>query len=301
LKKRVFTILIFLLAITLIFTNRFIRNTEEEKDDAIKIVTSFYPIYITTLNVTDSAKNVEVINLTNKQDGCLHDYYLLPEDMIALEEADVFIVNGEGMEEFLDKVIKNYPNLKIINASDGVDIIKCEHESHDGHNEEYEEINSHTWLSVENNIKQTQNILNGLISLDKNNSKIYSDNAGNYVLKLKELKEQFNDLNGKKVITTNETFAYFLDELNIDVGLVLEDVIGTNPNTYDIANAIEKIKELNASAIIVDLNQENNYYKTIEEETNIKTITLNPVTSGENSKEEYINVMKENIKLMESL
>lgn len=299
-KKKILIIILFLFAIALIVTNNFLRNNTEEKDDTIKVVTSFYPIYITTLNVAENVENVEVVNLTNEQVGCLHDYYLLPEDMIALEEADVFIVNGEGMEEFLDKVIQNYPDLKIIYASEGIDTIKCEHESHsNSHNEE--EINSHTWLSVENNIIQTQNILNGLISLDKNNEKLYSENAQNYILKLKELKDSIGDFSGKTVATTNETFAYFLRELNVNVALVLEDEIGTDANTYDIAKVIDSIKNLNVCAILVDENQEDNYYKTISEETDVKTVILNPITSGENNKDEYLNGMKENIKLMENL
>ncbi|MBR0059985.1 MAG: zinc ABC transporter substrate-binding protein, partial [Selenomonadaceae bacterium] len=96
----------------------------EKKDDGnLKIVTSFYPIYLDVLNITRGVSGVEVVNLTPPQTGCLHDYQLTPEDMKTLETADIFVVNGLGMESFLDKVTEAHPNLKIINASDSPEIV----------------------------------------------------------------------------------------------------------------------------------------------------------------------------------
>lgn len=38
--------------------------------------------------------------MTKPQTGCLHDYQMTPADMKKLENADVFIANGAGMESF---------------------------------------------------------------------------------------------------------------------------------------------------------------------------------------------------------
>lgn len=78
-------------------------TSQEDKansEDKIKIVTSFYPIYIETLNVTKGIDGVVVENMTKPQTGCLHDYQMTPADMKKLENADVFIANGAGMESF---------------------------------------------------------------------------------------------------------------------------------------------------------------------------------------------------------
>ena len=86
----------------------------EKKDDGnLKIVTSFYPMYLATMNVTRGVEGVEVVNLTPPQTGCLHDYQLTPEDMKLLETADIFVINGLGMESFHDKVTEARPDLKI--------------------------------------------------------------------------------------------------------------------------------------------------------------------------------------------
>ncbi len=70
----------------------------------VQVVTSFYPLYIFAQNVLDGVQGAELSNLTHPTTGCLHDYQLLTSDMRTLEMADVLIINGGGMEPFLDVV-----------------------------------------------------------------------------------------------------------------------------------------------------------------------------------------------------
>lgn len=76
-----------------------------------------YPIYIETLNVTKGIDGVVVENMTKPQTGCLHDYQMTPADTEKLENADVFIANGAGMESFLQDVIDNQKNFKVVEAA----------------------------------------------------------------------------------------------------------------------------------------------------------------------------------------
>ena len=46
------------------------------------LVTSFYPIWILTLNLTDGMDGIEVVNLAEPSTGCLHDYSLQNSDMV---------------------------------------------------------------------------------------------------------------------------------------------------------------------------------------------------------------------------
>lgn len=76
-----------------------------QQDGQTTIVTSFYPMYVLTLNVTDGVDGVTVQNMAEQNVGCLHDYQLQTRDMVALEGADALVINGGGMEQFMDKVI----------------------------------------------------------------------------------------------------------------------------------------------------------------------------------------------------
>ena len=132
---------IFLLLL-IIFTMAGCGNSAD--DGKLKIVTSFYPMYIDAINIVGDIEGVEVINLTKPQTGCLHDYQLTTQDMKILETADIFIVNGLGMENFLDKVIEN-KNLKVINASDSDEIFTIKNG---------DEINPHVWMSITYSMNQ---------------------------------------------------------------------------------------------------------------------------------------------------
>ena len=91
-------------------------NINKNEDNTLNIVTSFYPIYISTLNIVKDIPNVNLTNMTKAQTGCLHDYQLTPQDLKILENADILVINGAGMESFLEDIISQYPNIKIIDA-----------------------------------------------------------------------------------------------------------------------------------------------------------------------------------------
>lgn len=58
-------------------------------------------MYIAAENIVGDAEGVTLTNLSEPQTGCMHDYQLTPEDMKLLSRADVFIVNGGGIENFV--------------------------------------------------------------------------------------------------------------------------------------------------------------------------------------------------------
>ena len=98
------------------------KNTDEA-DDMLTVVTSFYPMYIATLNIVDGVKGVRLENLSEPQTGCLHDFQLTPEDMKLLSTADVFVINGGGIESFMSDVAKAYPQLDVVEACEDVALL----------------------------------------------------------------------------------------------------------------------------------------------------------------------------------
>jgi zinc transport system substrate-binding protein len=120
------------------------------------IVTSFYPMYVVTLNVTKDIPGIQVVNMTQPQTGCLHDYQLKPEDLKTLESANAFVINGAGMEQFMEKIIKQQPNLKVIEASKGITLLK----------DDAGVENPHVWVSISNAMRQTTAIAEQLAAVD---------------------------------------------------------------------------------------------------------------------------------------
>lgn len=122
------------------------KNTTAEYDtkpetETIKILTTFYPIYMIGLNIADGIDQIEINSLTDLDTGCLHDYQLTTADMKLISDADVLVINGGGMEGFLEDVTSNYPNLTIIDSSQGIEMMEYgTSEYSNNHADGYEEI-----------------------------------------------------------------------------------------------------------------------------------------------------------------
>ena len=112
------------------------KNTDEA-DDMLTVVTSFYPMYIATLNIVDGVNGVRLENLSEPQTGCLHDFQLTPEDMKLLSTADVFVINGGGIESFMSDVAKTYPKLDVVEACEDVALLS-EDDADSDHDHDHE-------------------------------------------------------------------------------------------------------------------------------------------------------------------
>ena len=112
------------------------KNTDEA-DDMLTVVTSFYPMYIAALNIVDGVEGVRLENLSEPQTGCLHDFQLTPEDMKLLSTADVFVINGGGIESFMSDVAKAYPKLDVVEACEDV-VLLSDDESDSDHDHDHD-------------------------------------------------------------------------------------------------------------------------------------------------------------------
>ena len=260
------------------------------------IVTSFYPVYISTINITKNISGVEVFNLTKPQTGCLHDYQLTPEDMRTLEKANILVINGAGMEAFLQKAVQQYPQLKIIDASEDIALII------DGHGEK----NPHVWVSISNAILQVENIAEQLSMLDSANAAKYQANATEYTEKLEGLRNKMHrcldNVSQKNIITFHEAFPYFAQEFNLHINSVIEREPGTEPSPQEMNNTCKQIKEANVTALFVEPQYPAKAAETIAKETGVKIYTLDPGVTGQakpNAHDAYINLMQKNLQILQ--
>lgn len=278
-------------------------NPSKENSKKLKVVTSFYPVYIAALNIVDDIQNVELTNLTEPQTGCLHDYQLTPNDMIKLESADILIINGGGMESFIEDIVNQYPNLNIINSTDNIDFLKQEGYSHFESNEHnHSDNNAHVWISIDRYIKQINNIKNGLIKYDKRNETNYIKNSDTYISKLESLKiqmqQEMRDIKARDIIIFHDSFAYLADEFNLNIKYTVMMEDETSLSAKEVAEIIGKIKEDNIKVLFTEEQYSNQIAKSIASETDSNVYILDSGVSGNIDKDSYIKAMKKNLEVM---
>lgn len=265
------------------------------------IVTSFYPMYVFTQNVARDVPGVRVINMASESAGCLHDYQLQTRDMITLEGADAMVINGGGMEPFMDRVAAQQPGLTVIDASGGIDMLPSsgEHE-HAGH--EHGLYNAHVWLDPALAIRQVHNIADGLAAADAEHAEAYRQNAADYAARLEaldaELSAQLAPLAGSAIVTFHEAFAYFADAYGLEVAGVIANDAGEEPSTRQIAETCDLVRRRGVKALFVEPQYPTKSAETIARETGAGVFTLDPVVSGDGSLESYENAMRENARVL---
>lgn len=271
------------------------RNNKKEVDDGkTKIVTSFYPMYIIAENITEGANNIELVNMADVNVGCLHDYTLTTEDMKKVEDADIFISNGLGMENFIDKILESNSDMQVIDSS--VDVTNLISDDN--------EVNGHIWTNIDNYIKQVESVAEGLKKVNEENAAIYDENARGYIEKLNDLKKEYSEaleiLNGKKAVVLNEAFEYMGQELGLDMIVIKTDHEESTLSAEVLKNTIDRVKKENIEMIIIDKNDNKSNAETISKETGAKIFELNSGLSGTLDKDAYINSCIENISIIQA-
>ncbi len=258
-------------------------ESAEGKDGKLTVVTSFYPMYIAALNITEGA-DINLNNLSEPQTGCLHDYQLTTEDMKLLSKADVFIINGGGMEEFLDDVISDYPNLKVVDASQGIEKV---------------EDNAHMWMSVNDYMKQVDNIAKGLSGIDNANADIYNNNAAIYNSKLEQIRREIPEsYQGSKVVLFSEAYEYLARDYGMEVESVLDLDEEKNISAKEVSETVDVIKQNNIPLIIAERQYGEKMAQLVKNDTGVKVVYLDTIIRGNYDKDSYINAMRSNIELL---
>ena len=285
-RKYISIVIVAILLVIIIFTLTGCNSQTVQKDETkFNIVTSFYPINIMLLNITEGANDVTLENMTDSQVGCLHEYTLKTQDLVKLENADVLIENGLGIENFTDKVVNMYPDLKIVDSSNGIK-----------HGE-----NPHIWTSTTNYIQQVKNITEELSKLDTDNAKLYKENAEKYINKILEIQQNLLNENSIKAITFNEEFEYFAEENNIELITIETQHEESALSAEKLADVIDKMKEENIKKILVNPSENTKNAQLISAETGAVMYEIEPYMVGEFDKDSYINVLTKNLETINQM
>ena len=272
------------------------KETKKQQENGnFKIVTSFYPVYIMTINLTQGTQNTEVMNLTQNNVGCLHDYTLSTSDMRKVENANLFIQNGMGLENFADKIISTYPNLKVVDSSTNVM----------GRIEGQEGTNPHIWTSIENYTKQVQLITEKLCEYNPENEQVYSQNSETYLKSLNDLKLRYSTelhhLNGQKAVILNEALTYLAKDLQMQTIEVATNHEESTLSAEVIRNVIKRMKQENIKIILIGAEDDLKNAQTLANETGAKIYKLETGLTGTTSKDAYLNSMAGNLEILKQI
>lgn len=306
------------------------KNTDEA-DDMLTVVTSFYPMYIATLNIVDGVDGVRLENLSEPQTGCLHDFQLTPEDMKLLSTADIFVINGGGIESFMSDVAKAYPKLDVVEACEDVALLSeyeadsdhdhdhdvdtesdsdhdhdhdadAEADSDHDHDHDHGDENAHAWMSVPRYRTMVKTIASHLAQKDEAHAEEYYANAEKYDAKLAKLEKEQDSLKdltgGQNIIIFHEAYEYVADDFSMNACYLLDLDEERSVSAGEVKQVIGAIKDDGVSVILAEELYGKSMGDTVSRETDVHMVYIDPLNRGDYDKDSYLDGMEHNIELI---
>ena len=320
-NKYVFTevLLAMILFVGSVLTMAYVRaeqKKEQAKDEDLLVVTSFYPMYVASENVIGDVEGVTLENLSDPQTGCLHDYQLTAADMKLLSKADVFIVNGGGIESFLSDVAESYPDLKIVQACDGIDLLEsaegtgeshndlssnedADHDDHDHSEHSHGDENAHVWMNLADYQIQVQNICNGLSEADSAHAEQYAKNAQTYQGKVQELQQEAAELASQiasqPVVIFHEAYEYIVQEYGLQLAGEMNLDEERQVSAGEVADILHSIEDNHVSVVLAEELYGTDMGEMVTKQSGVKVVYLDTLTRGNYSADSYLEGMRSNI------
>ncbi len=282
---------------------------EEEK---LTVVSSFYPVYLLAQEVTQGAEGIQLLNMAQPQTGCLHDYELTIADMKILENADVLIINGGGMESFLEQALERYPNLEIIDTSHGIELLEAgahhhhgdeEEEAEDAHEGHDHEGNPHIWLSPERAAAQTEAIAHALGECVPEESELFHANAEAFHEEMHELHEQAEAIGLPEeefAAVFHEGFGYLAELFHMEPAVELFADEYQIPSARELAEAAEEAEAHGICFYLTAADNGQKYAEVLAAEQGEEIVLLDPLTTQDTENLSYTERMRNNIEAIET-
>jgi ABC-type Zn uptake system ZnuABC Zn-binding protein ZnuA len=233
-----------------------------------------------------------------------HDLEPSPADLDAIAKADVLVINGVGLEKWLDETVRSAGfHGTTVDASKGVQIIK-------GDDPKEPAGDPHIWQSPESARLMVGNIQQALSAADPADAAYFKANLDAYSAKLDtldaDIARQVDTLSNKKLVTNHDAFAYYVARYHLDfVGSIIPSFdTSAEMSAKDVTDLIAKIKATGVKAIFSESSLPPRTAETIAKEAHVKVVEGEDALYGDalgpagSDGATYLQMMQHNTKMI---
>ena len=240
-----------------------------------EILATTLPVYeFTTIICADTPLRVGL--LVNENISCLHDYTLQVSQMRMIEAAEIIVINGAGLESFLDDVLPATGSL--IDSSVNCHLLEACQNTQEHMHEHHHDVDPHIWLSPENAKIMAQNICTGLTKAYPQHTSIFASNLANLITELDTLKaygeETLGDLPCRELITFHDGFAYLAESFDLTILEAIEEESGSEASAQELKHMINLVNDHHLPAVFTEQNGSVSAADVICAETGISAYSL---------------------------
>lgn len=258
-----------------------------------QIAATTLPVYCFTVRLCEGTP-ITVSRLVTESVSCLHDYTLQVDQMRAIEQAQLVVISGAGLEEFLQDALQGK---NMVEAAQGITLLEGGHDHDHGHahSGHVHQEDPHIWLSPENAKVMAHNICHGL-------SREFPEYAGIFKTNLEALEKDLDALQAygeealtglacRELITFHDGFSYLAESFGLTVLEAVEEESGSEASAKELIHLIGLVESHDLPAIFTETNGSTSAAEIIAAETGVKICTLDMAMAGE----DYFKAMYHNI------
>ena len=315
LKKYIVAIISFIILIIIMTIIVMCFKTESvvKNEEKLQIVATLFPQYDFAKQIVKDKADVKLLLNSGVE---THNYEPTGKDMITiLSDSDMFLYTGTNLEPWTEKIVQNLEstNCKIVNVSDGIELITIEEfeerhinseiliEEHEEEHKHQEIYDGHIWQNPKNAVKMLDNVLKALCEIDPDNAEYYTKNAEEYrnqILKLDgELRNIVNQSERKEIAVGGEfAYAYLVEEYGINfISVYTNCGEGEDPSIAKVKSVIDYINKYNIPVVYYEELSEGTVAKMIAEETEAEPLVLYSIHNGDTEEDTYVSLMSKNL------
>ena len=264
------------------------------REEPAQIAATTLPVYEFTQRLCEGT-GITVTRLVTEEVSCLHDYSLNVRQVKAAEAAEVIVISGAGLEEFLDDILLNKES---IDASSGIELL-CPEDGHDheetGHEGHHHETDPHIWLSPANARIMAGNIALGLSLQYPAFADTFSENLRSLLQDLDALEaygqQTLRDLSCRELITFHDGFSYFAEAFGLHILEAVEEESGSEASAKELIHLIREVEHHGLPAIFTEKSGSVSAAGIIARETGCESFCLDMAMAGNS----YFEAMYHNI------
>lgn len=275
------------------------------------MVTTVAPVTLFTRAVAGDC--AEVSSLLPPGTGP-HGFQSRPSDLLTLRRARVLVINGLGLETFLDGLRRSAraDSLRVIDSSRGVPLLAGEKPSLElqsdgekGHAHQHghgaEGANPHIWLDPQRAARQVATIRDGLIAADPSCAAGYRSRAEAYLRELRRLdadiEATLKPWRGSTFVVFHDFAPYFADRYGLRADYLVQTPEQA-PAPSDLKRVVDAVRNSNVRVLLSPPGSGHSIFDTLSQDLGIRVASFSPIeTLSETELADpatYIRLMRRN-------
>ncbi len=256
-----------------------------------QVAATTLPVYDFTRRICQGTP-ITVTRLVTEQVSCLHNYSLNVRQVKAAEEAELIVLSGAGLEEFMEDLLAGR---ETIDASSGIPLICGEEDHHHSEAEHHHEQDPHIWLAPENAKSMTRNIRDGLAQQYPQYKEQFDINCEALLSDLDVLQrygeQQLANLSCRALIPFHDGFQYFAQAFDLTILEAVEEESGSEASAKELIHLVGLVRSNRLPAIFTEKSGSVSAADILSRETGCAVFPLDMAMAGDS----YFDAMYHNI------